>query len=227
MKKLSLIILLLSIGMMAQAQNSYDSLYYVNSGKKYYYSTDSIPDSIYGSIGIMPKGFEPNKKLFIIPDSLMKIITKSKEKDNIHLLASDTSSMIVGWVSDSEDNKQISIASSEGDRMNYFLNGNVWETELTIKSKFSLMVYVSDGYEVVSIQNLSLSQSELKKLKEYINKLTGLATGSGTWELSTGSLGAFRIYYKDENGNVPINQKAGKINLDYLRNKIRAFFNNQ
>jgi|ERR1035437_1015553 hypothetical protein len=128
----------------------------------------------------------------------------------------------------SELQAQISIAPSKGDRFDYFLNGDVWETSLTNKSEFVLKVFISGEYEVIWIQNLSLKESVLKQLEEYINELPGIATGGETKSSANGKenwrLESFEIWYKDTNGFIPSNQKAGNLNILYLQNKIKLYF---
>jgi hypothetical protein len=122
----------------------------------------------------------------------------------------------------------ISIAPSKGDRMDFFLNGDVWETNITHKSKFALKVFISDGRQSVWIQNFSLPETTLNKLMEYIGKLPGIATGGVTKSAPSGTenwvLDSFEIWYIDKDGSIPVNQNVGVIDMYSLRTKIAAFF---
>lgn len=123
---------------------------------------------------------------------------------------------------------QISIPPSKGDRMSYFLNGDVWETDITHKSKFALKVFISDGRQSVWIQNFSLPEKTLNKLMVYIGTLPGIATGGERRSAPSGTenwvLDSFEIWYIDKDGNIPVNQKVGAIDMYSLRTKIAAFF---
>ena len=122
---------------------------------------------------------------------------------------------------------QISILPSKGDRFSFCLNGDVWETKITIKSKFVLKVFISlEGEKHIWIQNLSLKENELIALMKYIDLLPNINVGAKTKSTNIGSrdwkLDSFHIHGGDYYEK-PVGEDIPP-DLFYLRKKIKEYY---
>ena len=117
---------------------------------------------------------------------------------------------------------------SKGDRFSYFLNGDVWETEITYKSKFALQVFSDNHSMSVWIQNLSMSNEKFLNLRNYINSLPEFLVSGMTASYTEGKNDykeeSFTIYGCD-GGNkeyIPLNSPP---DIHCLMKKIREYYN--
>ncbi len=124
---------------------------------------------------------------------------------------------------------QFTLEPSKGDRFSYFLNGDVWEISLTLKSEFALKKFISpDGYSSTWIQNLSMTEINLKKLMEYLDNLPNINVGGKTMSSRAGEdnwvLDSFKIYSSDYYEK-PVGEDTPP-DLQYLMKMIRLYFRN-
>ena len=120
-----------------------------------------------------------------------------------------------------------SIAPSKGDRMDFFLNGDVWETNLTNKSHFALKVFISeDALQFVWILNLDMPEIKFKKLKEFIELLPSVCVTGETMMTANGSkpvLDSFDVRWCDERSDyIPISSE-NKVDIFSLQSNIRRY----
>ena len=126
-------------------------------------------------------------------------------------------------------NAQINIPPSPGERHDYFLNGNKWETYIsTNKIKFALKTFDDGENYSMWILNLGLKESELKKLANYLDQLPELnimmnskvsSDNGKTWYVDS-----FEIHGKDVY-EMPVGKET-KPDLNLVMEKIRYYFNN-
>jgi len=120
-----------------------------------------------------------------------------------------------------------SIAPSKGDRMDFFLNGDVWETNLTNKSHFALKVFISeDTPQFVWILNIDMPEIKFKKLKEFVELLPSVCVTGETMMTANGSkpiLDSFDVRWCDEKSDyIPINSE-NKVDIFSLQSNIRRY----
>ena len=124
---------------------------------------------------------------------------------------------------------QFTIKPSKGDRFSYFLNGDVWEATLTIKSEFALKRFIStDNFSSTWILNLSLTEKELISLKDYLDKLPDINIGTETMMSNSGEdnwrLNSFKIHSSDYYEN-SVGEDTPP-NLQYIMKMIQLYFKN-
>jgi len=122
---------------------------------------------------------------------------------------------------------QFTLMPSKGDRFSYFLNGDVWETSLTIKSEFALKRFIgTDGFSSTWILNLSLTEKEIISLKDYLEKLPDInigaeammsRSGEGNWQLNSFGIYSSDYYEKPVNEGTPPD-------LQYIMKMIKLYF---
>ena len=82
---------------------------------------------------------------------------------------------------------QFTLEPAKGDRYSYYLNGDVWETDISHKSEFVLKMYTDGEYTSVWIQNLSMSEGRFKKLMACVDSLDNIVVGGVTRSAPTGT----------------------------------------
>jgi hypothetical protein len=125
---------------------------------------------------------------------------------------------------------QITLEPSKGDRFSYYLNGDVWESSIALKSEFALKVYASEVVgKHVWILNFSLKEKEFIELMEFVDSLDKINVENKTHWSENGSdvwfLSSFSIYGHDYY-TVPANEVSPP-DLDYLMKKIKSHFKNR
>jgi hypothetical protein len=124
---------------------------------------------------------------------------------------------------------QISIPPAKGDRYSYFLNGDVWETNISHKSEFVLKVYSDGEYTGVWIQNLSMSKGRFIKLMNCVDSLDNIVVGGVTRSAPTGTedweICLFEVYgCADDAEYIPLNSPP---DIFYLMKMIRVRWLNE
>lgn len=125
----------------------------------------------------------------------------------------------------------ITLAPADGDRFSYFLDGDVWNTDLSYcKSvpKFVIHVFVSpEGRQHVWFDNFYLKEWQVYQIEEYIDKLSNIAVSGRTFSKKNDDVGeslfsSFNIYYKNNTTQQIESDKA--VDLNYLLRKIKEHF---
>ncbi|MFA5300911.1 MAG: hypothetical protein WC389_22190 [Lutibacter sp.] len=123
---------------------------------------------------------------------------------------------------------QFSLAPSKGDRFGFYLDGDVWNTDLSYcKSvpKFAIHVFISpDGWTSVWFQNFYLTQNHLQKLIDYIDSRPELTVYSIQMEsVGSSKISTFDIYKKPSD---TLNYTSLEPpDIFYLMKEIRKFQN--
>lgn len=123
---------------------------------------------------------------------------------------------------------QLSIPPAKGDRFDFFLNGDVWGTEITPQSEFVLKLYVSKDYRFLWIDNLIMSEIRFEELMNYLDDLPDIVVGDITYSAPMGTenweLCSFALY-KGKDDSWYYDMKSTP-DIYYIMDKIRLKYKN-